>query len=280
MQKIKSFAKVNLSLAVLSRRKNNLHKIESLFCFINLHDEIEIIKSKNISHKIIFFGKFSKNIGKNNTISKLLKNLDKESILNNQKYIIKVNKNIPIKSGLGGGSMNAASILKYFVNKKAIKIGKAQLSKICKSIGSDVLLGIKKKPSILTGNEKIFRLSGKTNFHCVLVKPRFGCSTKLIYKGIKFYSKSKFKKPGKIKFNKNFIKTLDNDLEKIAFKKYPSLASLKKEMEKIGKFDFVRMTGSGSCIVGYSTSKKRCLNALKLIKKNYNNHWCIISKTI
>mgnify|MGYP003328856680 CR=1 FL=1 len=89
----------------------------------------------------------------------MLELLDSKKYLHNKKLEIKLIKNIPHSSGLGGGSMNAPSILKYFVNKKAIKIGKAQLSKICKSIGSDVLLGIKKKPSILTGNEKIFRLS-------------------------------------------------------------------------------------------------------------------------
>ena len=62
--KIKSFAKVNLSLNVLGKLKSNFHRIESLITFIDLYDEIYIKKSNNKSHNIKFFGKFSKGIKK------------------------------------------------------------------------------------------------------------------------------------------------------------------------------------------------------------------------
>ena len=110
--KIKSYAKINISLGVLGKLKSKLHKIESLISFLNLYDEIFIKKIKNKNHKVIFTGKFSKRISKNNTISNLLKILDNNKKLRNQKYLIKVNKKIPQKSGMGGGSMNAAHILK------------------------------------------------------------------------------------------------------------------------------------------------------------------------
>ena len=93
--KIKSYAKVNISLGVLGKFKSNLHKIESLVSFINLYDEIFVKKINNKDHKIIFYGKFSKRIPKNNTISNLLKIIDKK--LYGQKYLIKVNKKIPQK---------------------------------------------------------------------------------------------------------------------------------------------------------------------------------------
>ena len=64
--KIKSYAKINISLKVLGKLKSNLHKIESLVSFINLYDEIFIKKINNKDHKIIFYGKFSKRIPKNN----------------------------------------------------------------------------------------------------------------------------------------------------------------------------------------------------------------------
>ena len=71
--KIKSHAKINLSLYVLGKLKSKLHKIESLITFIDLHDEITIKKSNRKFHSIKFNGKFSKGIPKNNTISNLLK---------------------------------------------------------------------------------------------------------------------------------------------------------------------------------------------------------------
>ena len=76
--KIKSYAKINISLKVLGKLKSNLHKIESLVSFINLYDEIFVKKINNKDHKIIFYGKFSKRIPKNNTISNLLKIIDKK----------------------------------------------------------------------------------------------------------------------------------------------------------------------------------------------------------
>ena len=115
--KIKSYAKINLALNVTGK-KSKLHKIESLISFIDLYDSITISESKTKQHKINFIGKFSKNITKINTISKLLKILDNKKLLNNKKFEIKVMKNIPQKAGMGGGSMNAASLLNLFIEKK------------------------------------------------------------------------------------------------------------------------------------------------------------------
>ena len=77
----------------------------------------------------------------------------------------------------------------------------------------------------------------------------------------------------------NILK-LENDLEKVVFKKYPNLKKVKLYMESLPNICFVRMTGSGSSIVGYFLSKNSTINAAKLFKKKYKNYWCITSKTI
>jgi len=120
---IKSHAKINLALNVTGKKKN-LHKIESLISFINLHDLINLKKINKNNHKVIFKGKFSKNISRINTVTNLLKLLDQKKLLNNQKFEIKIIKNIPQKAGMGGGSMNAASLINFFINKKMLKIKK------------------------------------------------------------------------------------------------------------------------------------------------------------
>ena len=79
--KIKSYAKINLSLNVLGKFKSNLHKVESLVSFLTLSDEIFIKKIKSKNHKVRFIGKFSKKISKNNTIINLLKILENEKKL-------------------------------------------------------------------------------------------------------------------------------------------------------------------------------------------------------
>ena len=276
--KIKSYAKINISLGILAKLKSKFHKIESLFSFINLHDEIYIKKINDQNHKIIFYGKFSKGIFKNNTISNLLKLLEKK--LSGQKYLIKVNKKIPSKSGMGGGSMNASSLLSYLVKNQKLNLNSKEIEKISSKIGSDVVIGLQKKASILYGNGHVRYLNNKINLYILLVRPNFGCSTKIIYNHVKSFSKPIFKKNKRIVVNNNFLLNLRNDLEKPAFRKYPKLKKIKVFMEKLDKILFVNMTGSGSTIVGYFITKKTALNAIKILNKKYKNYWCILSKTI
>ena len=113
--KIKSYAKINLSLNVISRLSSRYHKIESLITFVELFDEIKIRIINKKKHKISFSGKFAKGIGKKNIIYKMLILLEERKLIKNKKFEINIKKNIPPKSGMGGGSMNAATILKYLI---------------------------------------------------------------------------------------------------------------------------------------------------------------------
>ena len=277
--KIKSYAKINLALNVTGK-KSKLHNIESLISFIDLHDSITLRESNTKQHKINFFGKFSKNISKINTISKLLKILDKKKLLNNKKFEIKVIKNIPQKAGMGGGSMNAASLLNFFIEKKIIKIKKSELKKISNEIGSDVILGIKPSSAILLSNGDIKKYKNKIKFHILVTKPNFGCSTKYIYSKVNSFSKPEFNPPKQKLFEAKYLKNLDNDLEKVALNKYPELKRIKSYLGGLPNALFARMSGSGSSIVAYFHSKKACKKAYSQYKRKFNSHWCIESKTI
>ena len=277
---IKSYAKINLSLGVTGKLKSGNHNVESLVSFLNLHDKIKIKKILSKNHKIKFFGKYSKGIKKKNTIFELLKILDKKNILNNQKYLIKVEKNIPQKSGLGGGSMNASAIIKFFISQKVINFSKKKIIRVSDQIGSDVKLGIDYKNKILYSNGKIKTSLRKNQFFVIIVKPNFGCSTKKVYRGVKKYSPKKLLITRNNLFVFKNILKLDNDLEKIVFNLYPKLFQIKSFMESLPNIQFARMTGSGSSILGYFLSKNSAINAEKLFRKKYKNYWCITSKTI
>ena len=266
-KKIKSYAKINLSLSVTGRLKNGYHKIESFVSFVYLYDEIKIKKIFNKNHKIKFFGKFSKGIKKQNTISNLFKVLDKKNLLNNQKYLVEIKKNIPQKAGLGGGSMNASAIIKFFISKNILNLSQKNLINLSKKIGSDVKLGLTNKNKILYSNGNFFSSSRKIRLFVVLIKPNFGCSTKKIFKSVKKFSSIKLSKNKNSDFNILNIKKMQNDLEKIAFKYYPKLKKIKILMEELPNIYFARMTGSGSSLVGYFLSKNSAINAAKLLKK-------------
>ena len=276
--KIKSFAKVNLTLKILYKYSNGYHKIESLISKISLADEILIKETQGSKNRISFSGKFSSNISNTNTISKLLKILNDQNYIKNKKFNIKVKKNIPQSSGMGGGSMNAASILNYLFKKRIIKITKNNLIKIANKVGSDVILGLYESPMILQG-QNISKINKKLNFHLLIIKPNFGCSTKMIYAKHKGFSKSLFNKSKNIN-RQDLLKVSNNDLERAAFNRYPILGKIKSYLQNLDNIYFANMTGSGSTIIGYFLTKNAAIKAQKKLKNKYKNYWCIYSKTI
>ncbi len=277
--KLKSWAKINLSLNLIKRLSNNYHSIESLITFVQIFDEIKIKTINKKEHKISFSGKFSKGIGKRNTIYKLLKLLEKKKIIN-KKFEINIKKNIPQKSGMGGGSMNAASILSYFMKKRILNISNKKAKDLAYKVGSDVVLGLEKKNSILFKNKKIGRLNKKIYFHVLIVMANEGCSTKYIFSKVKKYSKPLYFNINKRFFETNYLVQSNNDLENVVFKKYSKIKNLKYFLSNLPNIVFTRMTGSGSAIVAYFKSKKAANNAARIFRRKYKNYWYIVSKTI
>ena len=130
---LKSYAKINLTLSVNKKLKSGLHNIQSIYCLINLHDKIFLKKNKNLHFdQVSFTGPFSKDIHKsNNSVKKVLKVLRKNKIIHDY-YSVKVNKKIPVFAGLGGGTSNAATLLKHLTKKN---LNKKIFSKIIKEVG-------------------------------------------------------------------------------------------------------------------------------------------------
>ena len=276
---VKSFAKINLALNVTGKLKL-LHKIESIVSFISLSDLIFIKKIKGPDHLISFYGNFSKNIDSDNTVVKLFKILDKKKLLKDRKFKIRIKKNIPQKAGLGGGSMNASSVLNFLIKKKIVKISQKQIQNISSLIGSDVILGINHSSAILKSDNVIKRFSNCPKFYTLLVRPNFGCSTKEIYSRVKKITKSKFTNPKRSMFKYGYLFKQANALETVAFSRYPRLKKIKSFLENLNQPLFVRMTGSGSVIVAYYQSKKDCELAKVQFKRKFENYWCNTSKTL
>ena len=275
---IKSFSKINLTLKVISKNRNGLHNIQSLYCWIDLFDSIKISKTKG-KDKIIFKGPFAKLVkSKNNSVFNLLKILRKQNLISGN-YNIVISKNIPVFSGLGGGTSNAAFILKYLLkNKKTEKLFNIFKSKI----GSDLKLFFK-KTGFLKDLNTIVELKGINKFYFVLIKPKIRCSTKNIYSEVKKFSKRE-------KFNKNIIRSrnqiLDymtsnrNDLQFVVEKKHPFIKKLLKDIGNEKGCCFSRMTGSGSVCYGLFNNQILAKKALNKLKYKYPKFWFSLAKTV
>ncbi len=277
MKIIKSYAKINLSLKVLKKLKHGMHNIESHACLIDLHDQIEIKKNKKDS--VIFIGKFKKEVNQlNNSILDTLEILRTNNIIKFF-YKIIVRKNIPVFSGLGGGTANSVSLTRHFIknNPKEFLVRKLE-----KKIGSDFRLflnsfSFQKNLTKIQGRKKFFTL------HFLVVFPMINCRTKHIYSLVKKLSFSKKKCYFKSKKINSFfqkIKTDKNDLQEIVEKKYLQVGELINYLKNQKGCVISRMTGSGSVCYGLFKSKKMANIARKEIKKKYPNYWCATTKTI
>ena len=283
--KIKSFCKINLTLKILKRIKSNFHVINSLITFCNIYDIIYLFETKDKKDTIKFTGKFKKGIKeKKNTVTKLLYLLRKNGFLKKTFFKIKIKKNIPHGSGLGGGSSNAAYLLNFLNENFNLKLNKFYLHKIANQIGFDVPISLEKKNTFFNGqNSSLLRLKKKLMFNILIVYPNLFCSTKRIYNKNTIISSSK----GKFNFNKynktkliNFLKSENNDLQKTVIKLYPKVQKVIYSIENQKGCYFARITGSGSACFGIFANRRTAIYAQKLIKMKFPKYWCVISKTI
>ena len=260
---LKSYAKINLTLAVNKRLNIGLHNIQSIYCLINLYDKILIKKIKNTnSDKISFNGPFSKSIDKsNNSVKKILNIMRKNEIINNY-YSVRVNKNIPAFAGFGGGTSNAATLLKFLTKKK---LNRKILSKIDKEVGSDLKLFFHNQ-GFQKNLKSVIELKKKHKLHFLLVFPMIKSSTQSVYLKVKNYSKFRLFKNKNLVLRSNFINFIansKNDLQSIVEKKHKTLKKLLLNISEIKGCHFSRMTGSGSACYGLFTDKNSSIVALK-----------------
>ena len=277
---IKSHAKLNLSLTINTKLKSGFHNIQSIYCLIDLHDKIIAKKIKNKkSDQISFIGPYANNINQfNNSVRKIL-NLMRENRLISGYYNIKVYKKIPVFAGFGGGTSNAATLLKNLAEKK---IKKKIFNKIADEIGSDFRLFFKKQ-----GYQKNLRsvtnLSKKHRLFFLLVFPKFKSSTKVVYSKVRKYSKSKPFLKKNLSSKKSFINYLvnsKNDLQSIVEKSHPIIRKLLIYISGLKGCYLSRMTGSGSACYGLFVNKNSSKVALKKLQKKYPKFWHLSANTI
>ncbi len=276
---IKSYAKINLTLKVNSKSRNGLHEIQTFYSWINLIDKISIVETKKKKDRITFKGPFAKLVkNRDNTVFKLLKKLRELNLISNY-YSIVITKNIPVFSGLGGGTGNAAFILKYLLKNK---INNVLLSKLEEVIGTDFKLFFIRH-GYLKNLRTVVEITKIHKFCFVLIQPRIKCSTRKIYSRVKnFSAKENFEKKT-IKSKKTFLDYLKksrNDLQFIVEKKYPQIKRLLRDINDEKGCCFSRLTGSGSVCYGLFRDQIVAKKALNKLKNKYPKFWFSLAKTV
>lgn len=247
-------AKINIGLNIVERRPDGYHNLESVFYPIKIYDRLQVEEATD-SHaavcNIISEGYTIEGDSKDNLVVRACNLIRQEYKI--PAVNVKLSKLIPMGAGLGGGSSDAAYMLKALNDLFELNITEEKLQQIAAKLGADCAIFIKNQPVYATGIGNVFHydvkipsLAGKT---IIIVKPDVFVSTKDAYSMIhpkrpKFPLAESICKP--IDTWKN---TIENDFEVSVFAKFPLIGDVKNKLYKLGA-EYASMSGSGSSVFG------------------------------
>lgn len=257
---IKAPAKINVGLRILNKRDDGYHNLETIFYPIRLFDHLEITveRTKAGTNSIIIKSeKHSAPLNKNNTCFKAVQSFFK--LFNIREFYridIHLKKKIPVGGGLGGGSSDAAAVIRYLVKFFGLDVNevKQKLITCALEVGSDVPFFLVQKPCYATGKgEKLRMLNNfKIDYDILLINPNIHVSTKTAYESLGIqpgYSVNPVLDKVSI-FDPEQKELYVNEFEEVVFNKYPILKSVKESLYAKGSV-FASMTGSGAVVYGF-----------------------------
>jgi len=249
-------AKLNLFLKVLRKRQDGYHDIETIFERISLGDILSVDKKAGFTR--ITCDDPSIPVGEDSLIGRAVSYF-KESYPDAGGFRIHINKMIPIGAGLGGGSSDAAAVVKALNEISGYPLGEDALLRICSGLGADVPFFLK-DTQFGHGTEKgdvVKTIKTELRFSHILINPGIHISTEMIYKrydsGFGLTNTCQVDKMvsaflGKSSENE-LVKNLHNDLQIIVLRDFPVVKRALTVLEEAGARG-VLMSGSGPTVFG------------------------------
>ena len=273
---LQSYAKINLFLEVIKKLKNGYHDLSSIITRISISDKIKIDTAADFSVK--FIGPFCSQVSQESNIHTLFKFLLDNNFINHSNYAILIDKQIPVGSGLGGGSSNVAEILKYLMSEGALS--KSQCLLAAKELGSDIEFFLEEGSALITGAGSVKRrINLFSDKIFLIIYPQILMSTKIIFEQHNILSKSNFLYEGQTQIS-DILQDTSNDLEKTAITLHQETGMVKQFLENDEHCEFARMTGSGSAFFGCYDDEALANDAASKIKKLYPKWWTCLARTI
>ena len=245
-------AKINLGLNIVEKRPDGYHNLETIFYPINLQDALEVTRRENNDkeYTLHISGSPLEGEPEENLVVKAYKLLKKDypGLL---PVILTLYKHIPAGAGLGGGSSDAACMIKLLNDKFSLGLSTERMEEYAVKLGADCAFFIRNKPVFATGIGNLFEpveLSLK-GYHIILIKPDIFVSTRDAFAEIKPVRPAVSLKEIVKQPMETWKNSMKNDFEDSVFKKFPEIAAIKDELYDLGAV-YAAMSGSGSSVYG------------------------------
>lgn len=247
-------AKINLGLNIVSKREDGYHNLETIFYPIPVKDALEIIVSPNGEDQFIASGLKVTNQANDNLVMKALGLM--RTLYEIPPLEIHLVKKIPFGAGIGGGSADAAFMIKLLNSKFELGATPQQMVDIAVKLGADCPFFIYNKPMFASGIGDILEEINLSldGFFMVLVKPDIHVSTKDAFSNIKPQA-STISVRDIVKLPiEEWKDKLYNDFEKSIFPIYPNIEHIKNKLYALGA-SYASMSGSGSSVYAIFNKK-------------------------
>jgi 4-diphosphocytidyl-2-C-methyl-D-erythritol kinase len=249
-------AKINLGLRITEKRRDGYHDIETIFYPVGLCDALEFVVSSAAGDKDILTvsGINTGGIPEDNLV---VKAVNKLRVNHSFPYLkIHLHKAIPVGAGLGGGSSDAAYLLKAINKCFGLLINDQDLSSLALELGSDCPFFINEIPSFATGRGEIMEPVPPilTGYYFILLNPQVSINTGEAYRNCRPEHTSASLMKLICSPVSEWKELILNDFEEFAFNKYPLIGEIKNQMYKSGAL-FSLMSGSGSSVYGIFSEK-------------------------
>lgn len=278
-------AKINLHLHVTGKTDNNYHLLDSLVAFTAFGDRIEISPADR--YDLVLSGPFAPGIDVDdrNLVTRAMRALEQEAG-RPLPYNIHIEKNIPAGGGLGGGSSNAATVIREIA--KAENLADLDLSVITSRLGSDITAFLYAPQPIImrgTGNDISVDVPEFPPCPVLLAHAGSACATPQVYRTLamdKFSSSIAF--PKQFRGLQDFVDFLDretrNDLTAPALQIETSISETLEALSILDGCLFARMSGSGATCFGLFTSNADAYAAQMQITKAHPEWWSVVTTTL
>lgn len=248
-------AKINLGLHVLHKREDGFHEIESVMVPIPLYDILEILPAEKF--EFVQSGIVVDSPIESNLCVKAFRLM--EGNYGISPVYIHLRKQIPMGAGLGGGSADAAFVIKGLNELFELNLSFEVMEELASQLGSDCPFFIQNLPQIAKGRGEVlapFDLD-LSKYYLKIVNPGLHVGTKEAYAGIQFQKHQKSVSEILQQGISTWKDDLINDFEQSVFKIHPELQKIKTQLYEEGAI-YAAMSGSGSTIFGiYETEPRK-----------------------
>ncbi|HBB07074.1 MAG TPA: 4-(cytidine 5'-diphospho)-2-C-methyl-D-erythritol kinase [Bacteroides sp.] len=264
-------AKINLGLRITERRPDGYHNLETIFYPIHLEDALEVVplKDNKQEYDLKITGTPIDGTPEDNLVVRAYRLLKQDFDL--PPIHIYMYKHIPLGAGLGGGSSDAAFMIKLLNEKFALGMTTGQMEAYASRLGADCAFFIQDRPVLATGIGNEFTpidLSLK-GMYIVLVKPSVSVSTREAYAGV---TPQRPDVPLTTLIRRPIEEWRDciaNDFEPSVFRAYPEIAAIKDKLYDMGAV-YASMSGSGSTVYGIFRE------SVPYVDEHFGEHFCRI----